>query len=168
MAKEYRPLPSVERLWELFYLNPLTGELHWRIRTSARCRLDAPAGCTAKSGYKVVRIDGVLYGVHRLIRAWVDGNSTFQEHVDHWDRNPGNNRPWNLRLCSQSQNMANVPRRGWRQTEGGNYVATVKVRGRSIYLGEFPTPLEAYTAYITAKRLFFGQFACQLAPLPLD
>jgi hypothetical protein len=162
MAKDYRPLPPVERLWELFDLNPLTGELFWRVRVSARCRLGSPAGCTARNGYKVVRVDGVLYGVHRLIRAWVDGNSDIQAGVDHWDRNPHNNQPWNLRLCTQSQNMANVPHKGWTKVSGDKYRAAIKFNGLRISLGDFLTPLEAYTAYITAKRLLFGKFACEI------
>lgn len=168
MASKYNALPTSERLWNLFALNPLTGELFWRVRTSARCRLDAPAGCAARNGYTVIRIDSQIYGAHRLVRAWVDGADPGSHVVDHWDRNPANNQPWNLRLCSQSQNMANVPRTGWRITSSGKYAAQIKFQKRRIHLGEFATPLEAYTAYITAKRLLFGTFACQLPALPLD
>ena len=160
MTKEYKALPSADRLWELFDLNPLTGKLFWRVRVSARCRMDKPAGCKARNGYTVVRVDGVLYGVHRIIRAWVDGDTNIQAGIDHWDRNPQNNTPWNLRLCTQSQNMANVPRKGWTKTAGGKYAAAIKFQGQNISLGQFVTPLEASAAYITAKRLLFGGFAC--------
>jgi len=63
--------------------------------------------------------------------------------------------------------MANVPHRGWYETASGKYAAQVKIQGKRIHLGEFVTPLEAYTAYITAKKLFFGKFACQLANVHL-
>jgi len=159
MAPKYKPLPSQERLWEVFSLNPLTGQMFWRIRTSARCRLDGPAGCIARNGYVVVRVDGAMYGAHRLIRAWVDGADPGSHVVDHWDRNPANNQPWNLRLCTQSQNMANVPHTGWYVTKSGKYAAQIKFRKQRVNLGEFLTPLEAYTAYITAKRLLFSEFA---------
>jgi len=159
MAPKYKALPCPERLWEAFALNPLTGQLFWRVRTSARCRLDSAAGCAARNGYTVIRIDGVLHGAHRLVRAWVDGIDPASHVVDHWDRNPSNNRPWNLRLCTQSQNMANVPHTGWYLTPSGKYAAQIKFRKQRIHLGEFVTPLEAYTAYITAKRLLFGNFA---------
>ena len=167
MDPKYKPLPSQERLWDLFALNPLTGELFWRVRTSARCRLNAPAGCVTRNGYVVLRIDGGIYLAHRLIRAWVDGVDPGPSVIDHWDGNPNNNNPWNLRVCTQSQNMANVPHRGWYETPSGKYAAQVKVQGKRIHLGEFVTPLEAYTAYVTAKKLFFGEFACQLADLRL-
>lgn len=160
MAPKYKPLPSPERLWEVFSFNPLTGQLFWRIRTSARCRLNGPAGCIAKNGYVVIRIDGEMYGAHRLVRAWVDGADPDPHVVDHWDGDPTNNRPWNLRLCTQSQNMANVPRTGWTLTASGKYAAQIKYKKQHLSLGEFLTPLEAYTAYITAKRLLFGEFAC--------
>lgn len=168
MAPKYKPLPPIERLWDLFDLNPLTGELFWRVRTSARCRLDAPAGCVTKNGYVVIRVDGDMYGLHRVIRAWVDGKDPCEHVVDHWDGNPSNNRPWNLRVCTQSQNMANVPRIGWHITKTGKYAAGIKHKRKSISLGEFLTSLEAYTAYITAKRLLFGKFACVDRPEGLD
>lgn len=164
MAPEYKPLPPIERLWEVFALNPLTGQFYWRVRTSARCRLDAPAGCLARNGYTVVRVDGEMYGLHRLVRAWVDGVDPAEHVVDHWDGNPKNNQPWNLRVCTQSQNMANVPHTGWTLTQAGKYAASIKFRGKRVHLGEFLTPLEAFTAYTTAKRLLFGRFACVEAP----
>ena len=160
MAPKYKPLPTPDRLWEVFSLNPLTGQLYWRVRTSARCRLNGPAGCVTTNGYVVVRIDGAMYGMHRLIRAWVDGKDPNPHVIDHWDGDPANNRPWNLRLCTQSQNMANVPHTGWYVTKAGKYAAAIKFHKKRITLGEFMTPLEAYTAYITAKRLLFGKFAC--------
>ena len=160
MAKRYKALPLPERLWELFYLDPVRGQLFWKVRTSARCRLDQPAGCLGRNGYVCVRVDGHLYGVHRLIRAWVDGQDLAQHVVDHWDGNPKNNRPWNLRMCTQSQNMANVPHTGWTLTRAGKYAAQIKFQKERVCLGEFLTPLEAYTAYITAKRLMYGKFAC--------
>lgn len=160
MATRYKPLPPTERLWELFDLNPLTGHLYWRVKTSARCRLDIPAGCTTRNAYRVIRVDGEMYGLHRVIRAWVDGIDPCEHVVDHWDGNPTNNRPWNLRICTQSQNMANVPHLGWHITKSGKYAAAIKHQRKRISLGEFLTPLEAYTAYITAKRLLFGKFAC--------
>jgi hypothetical protein len=56
--------------------------------------------------------------------------------------------------------MANVPHLGWHVTKSGKYAAAIKHQRKRISLGEFLTPLEAYTAYITAKRLLFGKFAC--------
>lgn len=165
MASKYKALPSSERLWEVFSLNPLTGQLFWRVRTSARCRLNGPAGCITRNGYVIVRVDKEIYGVHRLIRAWVDGADPDPYVVDHWDGNPANNVPWNLRLCTQSENLANVPRKGWTRTAYGKYAAQIKYKQQHINLGEFVTKLEAYTAYITAKRLLFGKFA-NIIPAP--
>jgi hypothetical protein len=167
MAQTYKPLPSTERLWELFSLNPLTGDLFWRVRTSARCRLDAPAGCVTRNGYVVLRIDGGMYLAHRIIRAWVDGTDPGSHVIDHWDGNPNNNHPWNLRVCTQSQNMANVPHRGCYETASGKYAAQIRVRKQRVHLGEFVTPLEAYTAYVTAKKLLLGDFGCRIGELPV-
>ncbi|MEY4201002.1 MAG: phage vB SPuM [Verrucomicrobiota bacterium] len=165
MARVYNhvPMPAPERLWELFSLDPFTGDLYWRFKLTSRCRLDRPAGCDAGNAYRVIRICGQLYGAHRLVMAWVTGTDPGTAYIDHWDRNPKNNAPWNLRLCNQSQNMANVPRTGWTVDKNGYYVAQIKYQRKRYHIGTFKTQLEAYTAYITAKKLLFGEFAAVAA-----
>jgi hypothetical protein len=161
MARLYKhiPTPTPERLWELFELNPLTGRLHWRVQLSARTKVGQPAGCVSTNNYIVVRVDKVLYGAHRLVRAWIDGADPGEAYIDHWDRNTQNNSPWNLRLCTQSQNMANVPTTGWTVDRNGKYVAQTKYKGVGYHIGTYNTPIEAYTAYSVAKRLLFGEYA---------
>jgi len=161
MARLYKhtPTPAPERLWELFELNPLTGRLHWRVQLSARTKVGQPAGCVSTNNYIVVRVDKVLYGAHRLVRAWIDGTDPGQAYIDHWDRNTQNNSPWNLRLCTQSQNMANVPVTGWTLSKSGKYIAQIKYKGSNYRIGTYNTPLEAFTAHSTAKKLLFGEYA---------
>ena len=165
MARLYnhKPTPAPERLWELFELNPINGRLYWRVQLSPRTKVGQAAGCISTNNYIVVRVDKVLYGAHRLIRAWIDGVDPGQAYVDHWDRNTQNNSPWNLRVCTQSQNMANVPTKGWTIDKNGKYVAQIKYQGLRYHIGTFNSCLEAYTAYITAKKLLFGKYAALAA-----
>lgn len=64
-------------------------------------------------GYKSVAIKGKNYAVHRLVaHAFIDNNlpiiGTPQGlNVDHINTNPNCNEVWNLRICTQKENLNN-------------------------------------------------------------
>jgi len=96
--------------------------------------------------------------LHRFI---LDAPEDMQ--VDHINHNTLDCRKANIRLCTQSQNMANVrPRpgkyKGVRRSRfgGGGFVATLLGK----YLGRFDTAEQAAHAYDTAARRKYGAFAC--------
>jgi hypothetical protein len=163
MAKQYKPLPTPEKLWDLFALNPLTGKLFWRSNPSNSCAPDGLVGHTDKRGYIQLSIKRQKYLAHRIIRAWVDGKDPGETELDHADRNKCNNQPWNIRACTYSQNQVNVTHvKGYcRQIIGKKvkYVTRIMVNKQSIFLGHFGTAEEARTCYIEAKRRLFGEFA---------
>lgn len=120
----------------------------WRLRLSGNSRY-------AVSG------DGVL--MHRMILETPAGMDT-----DHVDLNGLNNQRSNLRVATRSQNKANQPIRGARSGFKGvrrnhdgerPWMARIKVRGRTIYLGSFQTPEAAHDAYAAAAKEHFGVFA---------
>ena len=43
------------------------GGLYWRVKKSYRVEIGKEAGCKNSHGYCVVRVDGILYGIHRVI-----------------------------------------------------------------------------------------------------
>lgn len=89
------------------------------------------------------------------------------EVVDHINNDRlDNRRSCNLRLCTQSQNLANRPApmpHGYRgvypEQRGGGWRAQIKVAGKSRRLGTYRTPEAAARAYDAAALAAFGRFA---------
>ena len=92
--------------------------------------------------------------------------------VDHINGNGLDNRKCNLRLCTQSQNLANQKKlRPSLSGYKGVYVrlrkngtcrwkACIRWKGKMRFLGGYETADEAAIAYNVAAQLFFGPFAC--------
>lgn len=88
--------------------------------------------------------------------------------VDHIDNNSLNNTRSNLRLATKSQNGASTRRfdadGNVKKSRGvgfyrGKWTASIKVKGRSIYLGRFDNEHDAKEVYDNAAQQFFGEFA---------
>lgn len=85
--------------------------------------------------------------------------------VDHRSGDGLDNRRTNIRLCTSSQNSANMD--GWSvhgfkgiyQSYGSRFRAEVRVHGVRQYLGCFATAAEAAQAYDAAALHHFGEFA---------
>jgi len=181
-----KDLPSPEFLRKLLRYEPETGKLFWRERTpdmfkttKARsaehacalwnaCWSGKEAFCNSdKDGYKKGVLLYKTYGAHRVIWA-VHFGFWPKNMIDHIDRNPENNRIENLREAAASQNACN---RGLRvdNTSGykgvfwnnlnKNWRAKIKKKGKSYYLGSFPTAEEAYAAYCQAAEKLHGEYA---------
>lgn len=107
--------------------------------------------------------------LHRLIMSAAKG-----ELVDHTNRNPRDNRRFNLRSATKSTNGMNrsaqannasgfkgVTKRIIRGKWTGNWQANICVMGRTRNLGTtFPTPELAHAAYLKAAAELHGEFAC--------
>lgn len=103
------------------------------------------------------------YSMHREII-----NAPNGVNVDHIDGNGLNNQKANLRLCTQSQNMANRIRLNSNNTSGfrgvsfhkktGKFRARIRFRMELIELGEFTDKDSASVAYENAAKEYFGDF----------
>ena len=139
--------PTVAELWEKYSYNPFTGTLHRRDNDRPlrgnRCNRSHQISIQYNSRHP--------YGA--VVFAWIHGRWPIQGmEIDHIDRNPFNQRWYNLREVTRRQNMQNT-----RRSRGGaiqlgrhSWTATIQVDGKVIKLGQFKTEREARTAYLTA------------------
>lgn len=94
-------------------------------------------------------------------------NPSKEKVIDHIDHNGLNNRRSNLRICTQTQNVANQ-RKGkgssnfkgvyWNKREQ-KWRAGIGYKGKDFHLGYFKDELEAAKAYDKAAKDLWGEFA---------
>lgn len=126
----------------------------WHIKTD---RFGEIRACKTKIENKTV-------SMHRLILNLRDPKII----VDHKNGNPLDNTRQNLRICNQSQNIANS-RLNKRNTSGykgvtymksrRKWIAQIKVNYKNIFLGYFDDPYSAHIKYIEAAKFYFNEFA---------
>lgn len=120
--------------------------------------------------YAWARVDGLAVYMHRLILS-----ATPAEEVDHRDRSGLNNRRYNLRKCTHSQNQANrrlqsnntTGFRGvyWDKARA-QWSAEIKVMGKKRFLGRYASIEEAAAVRDEASKIHFGEFAQLNSPYP--
>lgn len=168
-----KPLKTIskEHVCALLRYDPSTGIFRWRVR-----RGSVAAGTVAGTlcgRYIDISIDRSLFKAHRL--AWVIMTGHWPQEIDHVNCNKSDNRWSNLRDCTRKQNSANrgapksnksgLPKgvRLVRCRDGSlspnPYGSQLRVGGRHIWLGCFPTKEQASAAYLTAAKAHFGEFA---------
>jgi hypothetical protein len=111
--------------------------------------------------YAVASIKHNMVRMHRLIMGFP------QQDIDHINGNDIDNRKQNLRLCSHSQNLRNIPKSS-RNTTGfkgvcfdkgvNKFRASIKFNYKTIYLGVFNTAEEASEVYQKKALELHGEF----------
>ena len=151
-----------ERLRELLDYDPETGIFRWRASTGRKA--GSEAGCLSHFGYRVIRINDQLYYAHRLIWLYVHGVWP-SDQLDHINGVRLDNRLWNLREATNSENQGNrkVTRNGLKgaffRKRNRNWQSKIVKNGKCHSLGCFDTELEAHLAYVAAALRLHGEFA---------
>ena len=103
-----KPLPPLERLFEVFGYDE-SGRLFWKKKphSNSRVTLCEPISSVDVAGYGRVKLDRQSYKIHRIIWAMANGCDPGELEIDHQNRNKLDNRPQNLRIATQKQNLQN-------------------------------------------------------------
>jgi len=160
---------TAERLRHFLDYDAATGVFTWRNPPRCGPRLGAQAGCRNQCGYWRICIGQKSYKAHRLAWLYVYGQWP-SERLDHINRDPGDNRIENLRLATRSQNAANKRSLSASGLKGVYFTksakhhkrpwgSSIKVNGKSIWLGRHETPEAASLAYMRAASAHFGEYA---------
>lgn len=158
-----------DELIELLQYDPATGSFTWARDVGYRFKSGQKAGHTHSCGYVVIRIRRRQYMAHRL--AWLYMTGDWPSEIDHTNGIKSDNRFSNLRSCTKTQNQANKLK-GRTNTSGyvgvaagykGKWNARIRVSGRLIHLGTFPTAEAASKAYMAAAEAVHGEFAAHIS-----
>lgn len=157
---------NYEYLKSLLSYDPETGDMKWKVNRS-RVKKGDSVGSIDRYGYRTTMIDKKNYKVHRLIWLLTYGYMPALE-IDHINGVKDDNRIANLRLASKDENARNRPMTNrsstglkgvFRKKKTNKFTSSIYVSGKSIYLGTFNTPEEAYSAYCEAAKNHHGTFA---------
>jgi len=157
----------IELLKGIFY-NP-TDHLPYTTRIKGSKKVGTnyrPISTISSNGYYQVWDNGKYKLWHRLVYQHFKGKIEDNLVIDHLDGNKQNNNPSNLNATTLSINTAKGKPRynstgftGVSQTKYNKFMAKIKVNGKSINLGQYDTPRQAFEVYKEAKRKYFGDEA---------
>ena len=181
----HKKIAPIDLLHQLFFYNPETGDFVWRERdagmfgsgkisaeTKAKRFNTRYAGRSAivnhSNGYKNVTVTGFGFvRAHRV--AWAMHYGVWPENdVDHINGDRADNRIFNLRCSTRSENLRN--RRKFPKNKSGyvgvsfcnrrgKWNARIGVNGRYINAGYFDTKEEAAKARAKAEEKYWGEYS---------
>lgn len=116
------------------------------------------------NGYVETKINRKTMSMHNIVMH----NIPVKKQYDHISRDKVDNRKWNLREATKSQNGMNVDVRAnntsgvtgvhWRK-DMGKWCARIKKCGKTIYLGSYKNKEDAVSARIKAELKLFDEFS---------
>lgn len=159
-----------ERLKSLLSYDPETGVFRWLAKPSpyaSKMTVGSRAGCQDGKRYRVLAIDQVTYGEHRLAWFYVYGTWP-EEQIDHINGNKSDNRISNLRIATAGENQRNrgamkSNTTGFKgvtfEANRNKYKAAITHNHKCYNLGRFDTAEEAHLVYCRAADRLHRDFA---------
>jgi len=146
------------RLKELIRYEPETGEFY-RIKKTRNSEVGKVTFSISDGRYARLTVDWYRDYAHRFAWFYIYGVWPSQQ-IDHINRIKSDNRIANLRDIHVSINQHNVIAPSSNNTSGyrgvtfnhGKWEAKIAVNKRTIRLGRYCTPSEAFGAYVKAKK----------------
>jgi hypothetical protein len=132
---------------------------------SGRRKMDKPVGYFDKDGYLVFKFKGKLYRVNVVIWEMRYGPVTPGMEIDHRNNIRNDNRIENLQELTHRENatkqlISKANKTGYKGVtfykKRNKFRASIKFNHKSIHLGYFNTPEEAYEARKAAELHYFG------------
>ncbi|CAB4195454.1 HNH nuclease [uncultured Caudovirales phage] len=121
------------------------------------------AGGLHRTGYRNIRVNGILYPSHRLI--WIYHNGAIDENMqmDHINGIKDDNHIENLRLVTAQQNCFNRSRLtakgySWNK-DSQKWHASIFVNNKLKFLGLFTEEKAARNAYLVSCKKYHGKYA---------
>lgn len=165
-----RNLP-IQILFEYFGYDPVTGKVFWiKLPRASKKKIGDVAGGITRRGYyrTSLRFGGRRYKMFCHNIAFVLFHGHWPANVvDHRDGNPSNNRIENLRDSTYVQQCQNRgrPKNNTSGVKGVSFSkaenkwhARIMVNKKDKHIGLFKTLEEAEAAYLSAAKLYFGEF----------
>ncbi len=163
--------PTFDLVARIFVLDAENGRLFWKEPPHTHPRLKGvEAGCPRRNHhgkiYWTIKIHGKAHRRSQIIFLMVNGYWP-SPTVDHEDGNSLNDRPYNLRQATVTQNAWNHRTRakksslpmGIRELPSGNFEARIGFQKTQIRIGVFPTKQQAVDRYKSKRKELYGQFA---------
>jgi len=129
------PLPSMDKLNELFIADFENGHLLWRDQSYPR-KLGPAGSKNIISGHMSVTYLGQKLKVHRVIFALYHGYDPGDLVIDHINHDPADNRVENLRVCTLAQNTVSV--RGSNKLNKSGYRGVYWSEGKKKWVASVP------------------------------
>ena len=164
-----------EELKYLLTYNEDTGQFTWNMSRRGFVKKGDIAGTTDHLGYVRIKAGDRVHLAHRL--AWLYVNGKWPEKtIDHLNRNPSDNRIFNLVEAGQGNNNKNSSQRSDNisgvtgvnfSKQKRKWVAQIQNNKEKIYLGSFENFEDAVAARKLAEEVFnFSSGHGKLRPIP--
>lgn len=159
----------VERMKLQLCYDEITGKFTWLNPSKYHNNLTGSvAGEISRNGYRLIQFEGRKYSAHRMAWAFVHGEITHDEEIDHKNNDRDDNSISNLRIASFSQNARNqlMHRNNTSGVKGvsfhrqsGKWRARICIHGTTHYLGHFSDIKMAEESIMSAREKLHGEYS---------